>query len=341
MSLSLSERVQRAWVQGGPLMFALRPLSWLYRMAWWVRTFLYASGLCSVGRLNVPVIVVGNWIVGGAGKTPTTLALLELLTKRMGLRVGVISRGYGRQEQAVRLVSQASKATEVGDEPLLVHLRSGVPVAVGRDRVAAARALLQAHPQLQLLISDDGLQHGHLPRALEILVFDERGVGNGELLPAGPLRQPAKRGHACPSLVLYNATAPSTDLAGFLSRRQLVGAVDLQGWWNGRPASLIQLHALRGRRVLAAAGMAQPRRFFDMLQAQGLTLDELPLPDHHDFARPPWPTSTSDVLITEKDAVKINPAQIGNVRVWVVALDFQPEAAFEQALRVQLAALLP
>ena len=333
--MSFSQRLQREWLAGGPLVQLLRPLAALYGLLQrrHARRMIPAS-------LPVPVIVVGNWIVGGAGKTPTTLALLGLLNT-MGIRAGVISRGYGRKADSVALVKRTSSAAEVGDEPLLIHLRAGVPVAVGRDRVAAARALLQAHPSLQILISDDGLQHLRLPRALAILVFDERGIGNGRLLPAGPLRQPPTSTLAANELVLYNAARPSTPLPGFLARRRLSGAVALADWWQGLPASMAALHALRGRPLVATAGMAQPQRFFDMLTEQGLTFDALPLPDHDAFTTLPWPPGTADVLLTEKDAVKLQPDRVGATRVWVVTLDFTPEHAFEQALRERLAVLLP
>ena len=337
--MSFSRRLQREWFAGGPLVQLLRPVAALYGLLLRIHTRRVTPQ-----TLPVPVIVVGNWIVGGAGKTPTTLALLGLL-KTMGIRAGVISRGYGRNANAVALVGRDSSAAEVGDEPLLIHLRTGVPVAVGRDRVAAARALLQAHPSLQLLVSDDGLQHLRLPRALAILVFDERGIGNGCLLPAGPLRQPPATTLAANELVLYNAARPSTPLPGFLAQRRLSGAVALAAWWQGQPASMAALHALRGQPLVATAGMAQPQRFFDMLSAEGLVFTPLPLADHDAFTTLPWPPGTADVLLTEKDAVKLtlDRAEIANsaTRVWVVTLDFQPEHAFEQALRDRLAVLLP
>jgi tetraacyldisaccharide 4'-kinase len=336
--MNLAERVQRAWREGGPLAQVLRPLGWLYGALSSLHATLYRRGWRRIESLPVPVIVVGNWIVGGAGKTPTTLALLKLLQAE-GVAVGVISRGYGRQGDEPRLVSRDSAAAEVGDEPLLIHLRSGVPVAVGRDRVAAARVLLDAHPKVRLLISDDGLQHWRLPRALSVLVFDERGLGNGRLLPAGPLRQ-RRRLSDEPSLVLYNAPAPSTALPGHLARRSLGGAVSLADWWQGQPASPQTLQALAGRTLLAAAGLAQPERFFSMLRAQGLSIQPLPLPDHHDFAQLPWPADMADVVLTEKDAVKLRPERVGSTQVWVVALDFSPEPYFEQALQAQLPALL-
>ena len=336
----LSRELQREWISGGPLSQLLRPLAALYGGLLALRSLFYSWGWLKTAALPVPVIVVGNWIVGGAGKTPTTLALLALLKAR-GIRAGVISRGYGRDGDEVRLVSRTSSAREAGDEPLLIHLRSGVPVAVGRDRVAAAQTLLAAHPDTQILVSDDGLQHWRLPRSLAVLVFDERGIGNGRLLPAGPLRQPPRGELQSGEIVLYNAARPSTALPGALARRGLGGAVRIDDWWAGRPASQDLLQALRGRPLLAVAGMAQPQRFFDMLREQDLAIDTLALPDHYDFAALPWPAGTPDVVLTEKDAVKIDPARCATTRVWVVTLDFQPEQAFEQQLAEHFARLLP
>lgn len=332
---TLADRLQQEWLSGGPLSVALLPLSWLYRALLMLRELAYRSGLKHRETLPVPVIVVGNWIVGGAGKTPTTLALLELLRAR-GLRAGVVSRGYGREGDGVSLVTRVSTAREVGDEPLLIHLRSGVPVAVGRDRVAAARALLAAEPGLQLLVSDDGLQHWRLPRSLSLLVFDERGLGNGRLLPAGPLRQPPLA-LAADQLVVYNAPQPSTALPGFVAERRLAGAVTLSDWWAGRPAQMDTLLALREHPgLLAVAGVARPQRFFDMLAGLGLRVDTLALPDHADFATLPWPPGAAGILLTEKDAVKLPPERTGALPVWVVALDFSLDAGFKAALDAEL-----
>jgi len=329
--MSLASRLQREWLAPGLLSRLLLPLSWLYGAV--VR---WRAAHAKPEALPVPVVVVGNWIVGGAGKTPTTLALLRLLSD---VRAGVVSRGYGRKSDAVHLVTRNSSAREAGDEPLLIHLRTGAPVAVGRDRVAAARALLQAHPDLQLLISDDGLQHLRLPHDLSVIVFDERGLGNTRLLPAGPLREPP-RPLRDGELVLYNASQPSTSLPGHLGHRAFSGAVALDAWWRGEPARLETLRALRGQPLLAAAGMAQPQRFFDMLTEQGLSFAPLPLSDHHDFATLPWPSNTPHVLITEKDAVKLRPEALGTTQAWVVALDFHPDSDFERLLRERVQQLL-
>ncbi|MCV2354157.1 tetraacyldisaccharide 4'-kinase [Paucibacter sp. B2R-40] len=337
------QRLQAQWYGGGALATSLRPLAWIYGLLLLLRTQLYRWGWLRTESLPVPVIVVGNWIVGGAGKTPTILALLKQL-QAQGFKVGVISRGYGRADDAPRLVSRDCTAGQVGDEPLLIHLRSSAPVAVGRDRVAAARLLLQARPDLQILLSDDGLQHLRLPRDLAVLLFDERGLGNGQLLPAGPLRQATSRHLAPHELVLYNAASPSTLLPGYLAQRSLAGAVSLADWWRGEPAKIETLKALRGRPVLATAGMAHPQRFFDMLSDAGLTIEPIPLADHFDFSSLPWQSVSyagmEDVLLTEKDAVKLQPERCQGMRVWVVALDFSPEQAFQQAVQARVERLL-
>jgi tetraacyldisaccharide 4'-kinase len=326
-----AQALQRAWWRPRPCL-----LSWLL----WPLSLLY-RGLAALQRRRVapqrldrPVVVVGNLVVGGAGKTPTTIALVRLLQAR-GWTPGIVSRGYGRQGAGVVEVGP-HRADEVGDEPLLIQRRSQVPVFVGRDRVAAAQALCRAHPMVDVVVSDDGLQHHRLGRDLQIVVFDERGAGNGLCLPAGPLREPLP--HALPprTLLLYNAPAATTPLPGFRAARGLAGVLPLADWQRGLPVPADGWRALQGRRVLAVAGIAAPQRFFSMLRAQGLELDERPLPDHHDFAAPAWPDDAAlDVVLTEKDAVKLAPAQAGassKARVWVAPLDFEPEPAFGAAL---------
>lgn len=324
------------WQSEGPLQWALRPVSWIYGALAALRRGLFAAGLLQTHRLEVPVVIVGNRIAGGAGKTPTLMALLARL-REAGYRPGVVSRGHGRRQDTCMPVHDSAGARDVGDEPLLIRRRTGVPVWVGRDRVAAARSLLCAHPEVNLLVCDDGLQHLRLGRDVEIIVFDERGAGNGALLPAGPLREPLgvpARGKA--TIVLYNAAAPSTPQPGYLARRTLQGAVTLPDWWAGRPATPDALAALRGRPVLAAAGLAWPGRFFAALRTAGLAVQELALPDHFDHAVLPWPADACDVLVTEKDAVKLEPARLARERpattVWVVPLVFEPEPAFFDAV---------
>jgi len=322
-----------SWRQPQPdgLARVLQPLSWLYRALTAGQRALFASGLRSSQRAPRPLIVVGNLLVGGAGKTPTVIALVELLRQR-GYTPGVVSRGYGRADRTTRVVSAASSAEQVGDEPLLIHLRARVPVAVAVQRIDAARALCREHPGLDVLVADDGLQHLALARDAQLIVFDERGTGNGLLLPAGPLREPLP--HVLPqrTLVIYNAPQASTPLPGFVVRRSLAGVVDLAGWWQGQRADPQAWQALQGRRVVACAGTAVPQRFFSMLQAQGLAVEPLALPDHADYSRLPWPEDARDVVLTEKDAVKIRPERVGRTQVWVAPLDFALDDAVGQTL---------
>jgi tetraacyldisaccharide 4'-kinase len=282
-------------------------------------------------RAPVPVIVVGNLVVGGAGKTPTVIALVHAL-RQAGWTPGVISRGHGRSGHAASAVRDDSAAAETGDEPLLIRLRTRAPVWVARRRIDAARGLCAAHAEVDMLVADDGLQHLALARDVQVIVFDERGVGNGWPLPAGPLRQPVPRHVPVNSHVLYNAAGTSTPWPGALVQRRLAGAVLLQDWWRGAPPSLQPLLALRAGRVLAAAGMAVPERFFAMLRDIGLQPIALPLPDHHAFEQLPWPADTKDVLVTEKDAVKLPRKPAGDTRIWVVALDFQLPQDFSTAV---------
>jgi tetraacyldisaccharide 4'-kinase len=340
----MQQALQRAWLVRGPLAIALWPLSLVLRGLVGVHRWLYARRILKPLTLPVPVVVVGNLIAGGAGKTPTVLAVVRWLQDE-GWTPAIISRGYGRARTAPPLleVRPESAVNLTGDEPLLLRLRSGVPVFVGADRVAVARNALTAHPEVDILVADDGLQHLKLPRAAQVIVFDERGAGNGWLLPAGPLREPRTEQPPARTVVLYNAPRASTPWPGHLARRQIGTLVDLAGWWAGEPATSAALQSLSntGQPLVAAAGLAHPQRFFDMLSAAGLCFTPLPLPDHHDYATPPWPEHTAHVIVTEKDAVKLGPQRWGQAgarpQIWVAPLDFQCDAGFHAALR----ALLP
>jgi tetraacyldisaccharide 4'-kinase len=211
-----------------------------------------------------------------------------------------------------------------------------VPVVVGRDRVAAARTLLQAHPELDVIVADDGLQHHALPRQAELVVFDERGAGNGLPLPAGPLREPMPTRLPPGRHLLYTAGVASTALPGACATRRLLQAWPLAAW-HARDASAAQpLAVLLHRPLLAAAGLAAPEKFFAMLRDAGLQIEPLPLPDHHDYATLPWPATGCDVLVTEKDAVKLDPARSAGRRVWVLPLDLAVPETLIDALHADL-----
>jgi tetraacyldisaccharide 4'-kinase len=325
------------WVRPAPngLAWLLWPLSQIYRALAATQRSLYEAGLLRRRQARVPLIVVGNFIVGGAGKTPTVIAIVAAL-RSQGWTPGVISRGHGRKARAAMLVSAANDASAVGDEPLLICLRTHAPVAVGSDRAAAATLLCDAHPEVDILVADDGLQHHRLRHDLAVIVIDDRGHGNGLLLPAGPLRQMPPSTLPAAWIVLYSAGVASTALPGYLGRRRLAGAVELANWWQGAPARPDGLAALRGRPLLAAAGLARPERFFEMLGAAGLVFQPLALPDHFGFDPLPWPAATTDVVVSEKDAVKLRPERMGSTRVWVVPLDFVPEAGFGAELARRL-----
>lgn len=324
----LSATLQHQWWQDRPtaLTQALRPLAGLYAgLAWLHRA---VSRPRSVG---VPVVVVGNLIAGGAGKTPTTIAVVRLL-RALGWQPGVVSRGHGRRGGGVVEVRRDSLPAQCGDEPLLIHLRTQAPVMVGSDRVAAARALRERHPRVDIIVADDGLQHHRLARELQIIVFDERGCGNGLLLPAGPLRQRLPAQTPPHTLVLYNAPRASTALPGWRARRRLAGVLPLADWWQGLPPAADSWQRLQGRPLLAVAGVAAPERFFAMLRAQDLDVRATrALPDHDRFDTLPWRADTADVIVTEKDAVKLRPG--GPTQVWVVPLDFELDLGFVAAIK--------
>ncbi|MEY4764008.1 MAG: hypothetical protein RI907_681 [Pseudomonadota bacterium] len=355
----LEQALLRAWRHRGPIACLLGPLGLLMWVLVGVRRFAWRQGCLSRRVLPVPVVVVGNRIAGGAGKTPTTLAVLAHLRQR-GWRPGVLTRGYGVDLQGEhRLLDAATagqwRAQDTGDEPMLLWRRSGVPIMIGRDRAAAGAALLAAHPEIDILVCDDGLQHLKLARDLEIVVFDERGAGNGWLLPAGPLRESIHTAPGAqdgrPALVLYNADAPSTALPGHLARRGLAPLVTLAAWQaaslNGPEASATTAapdDAPPPRTTLMAyAGIAQPERFFQALRTQGWLVDGRALPDHADWRPLPWPADAEHVVVTEKDAVKLDLTQVQRERpattVWVAALHFEPDSAFWAALDARLPAV--
>ena len=267
-------------------------------------------------RLSVPVSVVGTITVGGAGKTPLTLWLAKALTVQ-GFRPGVVSRGYGRQGDAPAAVNPENSPKLVGDEPLLLARRSGVPVWVGQDRAAAGRALLAQHPQVDVLLCDDGLQHYRLGRDIELAVFDVRGAGNGWRLPLGPLREALSR-LADVDAVICNGEVDVALPAGLpVFDMRLVPGVF---YALGDPERRCTASELAGKRLHALAGIGDPKRFFRTLQALGLGFDEHPFADHHDYTAADLAFASDGVLLrTEKDAVKCTGLTTGEA--WVLPVD--------------------
>ena len=288
--------LERVWYRSAPPPLWLRPLSRAYAA---VATHLADYRRRQAQRLPVPVIVVGNVAVGGTGKTPSVLWLVEAL-RQAGHRPGILSRGYGGRGPFPMLVTPDTDPGLCGDEPALMAQRSGVPLAVAPDRLAGGRLLLERHPGVDVLVCDDGLQHYRLARDLELCIVDgARGYGNGWLLPAGPLREPPARARSA-ALILVNGGDPAAfgpTAIGF--RLETAVAVNLA---SGEPRKLADFGASP---VHAVAGIGNPPRFFDGLRAQGLQVREHPFDDHHAYA--PADLGFGDglpVLMTEKDAVK-------------------------------------
>jgi tetraacyldisaccharide 4'-kinase len=298
----------------------LQPLAWLYGGLVALRRRAYASGWARSAGAGRPVVVVGNLTVGGTGKTPLTLWLAQALGAA-GLRVGIVARGYGsRTGRAPRRVAPDSPWQEVGDEPLILARRSACPTVVGIDRLAAARVL--AADGVDAILADDGLQHLRLARACEIVVIDgARGLGNGRLLPAGPLREPASRLRQVDAVVVNGAVTRGSLaplLPGVVLGMQLAAteAVSLDER-SRRP-----LGSFNGQRVHAVAGIGNPQRFFSELRAYGLEVIEHAFPDHHPLSAAQVAFADAlPVLMTEKDAVKSR--SFANPRLWYVPVSAQ------------------
>ncbi len=331
----------RAWTERGPLAVALLPLSWIYSAGHAVHVGLYRSGVLRSWRVGLPVVVVGNLYAGGTGKTPLVIELVRELKAR-GWRPGVISRGYGRKSPDVRPVEAGTGADEVGDEPLLIAQSGAVPVVVGADRVAAARVLRSLNPKCDVIVCDDGLQHPRLARDVEIAVLHFRGIGNGWRLPAGPLRDPLTRLRTVDAVVL-NGEVPPLRIEGqvFPMRTELDAVYSVADPNRRAPLdALVEEQRSRGTRIVAAAGIAAPERFFAMLRSAGLTIDEVPLPDHHDFAVSPFFGRQYDVaLVTEKDAVKCraSAAMRTDGRLCAVGLRTRVDAALVDLIEAKIA----
>ncbi|MBX8494892.1 tetraacyldisaccharide 4'-kinase [Pseudomonas cichorii] len=331
--MALTDRLLDAWYKGHPALALLRPLESLYRRVVNGKRERFLAGEGEIYRAPVPVVVVGNITVGGTGKTPLILWMIEHCRSR-GLRVGVVSRGYGAKPPSLpwRVLPEQS-ADEAGDEPLLIVQRCGVPLMIDPDRSRAVRALLAAEP-LDLILSDDGLQHYRLARDIELVLIDAaRGLGNRRCLPAGPLREPAERLSSVDALLYNGALEDRDDGYGFVLK----------------PSALINLrsgerqpvgHFPPGHAVHAVAGIGNPQRFFNTLE--GLHWRPVPHPfaDHAVYSAQTLTfTPSLPVVMTEKDAVKCRSFAADDW--WYLAVDAVPGAAFVNWFDEQLTRLFP
>ncbi len=312
--------LERHWQRLTPVSALLYPLSLIYRGAVGLRRAAYRTALAKSGRLPVPVIVVGNITVGGTGKTPLVLWLAGLLA-RNGLRPGIVSRGYGAAAHGARSVACSAPAASVGDEPLLLAQRSACPVWIGADRVAAARALIAANPDCNVIVSDDGLQHYRLARDFEIAVIDgARGLGNGLMLPAGPLREPPSRLREVDAVVIHDAPRRIDKKKNAFDMR-LEGR-EFRNLLN--PAHVVGPEHFQRSRVHAVAGIGYPPRFFAHLEALGLSFEAHAFPDHHAYRAGDLAWAGAEaILMTEKDAVKC--ASFASEIHWTLRVEAVPD----------------
>lgn len=317
----MADWLQKQWNGYSIWHFVLLPLSLIFFLLSTARKYLFRFGVLKSYKLPVSVIIVGNISVGGTGKTPLVIWLAEQL-KQKGFKPGIISRGYGGSVSDIREVFANSSSSQVGDEPLLIAKRINLPVFVGANRVDAGLALLEAHPEVNVIISDDGLQHYRLQRDIEIALVDaERGFGTAMLLPAGPLRESKTRLSTVDAIVMTNANQQSSIKTEFLppvfemefSGDMFVSLLDGQSrqkadFFNHKP-------------LVAIAGIGNPKRFFNALTKMGLVFEQKSFPDHHAYALEELSSfAGKTILMTEKDAVKCEQFAKGNTKydIWML-----------------------
>ena len=319
--------LEKNWYRISPLHLLLWPLSLLFGSLSAFRRLLYRSGLLKSTKINIPVIIIGNISVGGTGKTPFTLWLAQQLLDE-GWHPAIISRGYSKSTHQPPNIPHAVEINDspdiVGDEPLLMFQRNLCPVWVGRNRVAVAQALLKVHPECDVILSDDGLQHYRLQRDIEIVLVDgNRRFGNGFLLPAGPLREAISRLKSVDIIVVNGGKATDGEFA-----MQLTGSsfYNLLNPNTSHPAT-----AFAGQRVHAIAGIGHPERFFSHLKQMGLTLQTHSFPDHHCYSASDIEFNDNEaILMTEKDAVKC--VSFATEQCWVLRVDAQIDPALAQLI---------
>ena len=319
------------WQQRGAFALLLLPLTALFAAVAALRRAAWRHGLIKEQHPGVPVIIVGNISAGGTGKTPLTLWLAQFL-QQQGKYPGIISRGYGASATNPRVVTTDGKPEDYGDEPCLMAQRAGCPVWVGTDRVAVARALLEAHPQTDVILSDDGLQHYRLARDFEIAVIDgARGLGNGWLLPSGPLREPSARLNDVDAVVINGRDetrawpqALAMQLDGNRFRNLL------------HPEQTVSSEHFRGKRVHAIAGIGNPQRFFAQLGRLGLSCMPRAFADHHAYTAQDLAFAGNDeIVMTEKDAVKCTA--FATARHWALIVNAEPDPRLGEMILARLA----
>ncbi len=331
----LQQKIESHWVQSklGMSIF-LYPLSRLFQSIAYLRRQAYQKKIFKQIKLPVPVVIVGNIHVGGVGKTPLVVALVESLKQR-GIQVGVVSRGYGREATGILMVDKNGSAADYGDEPLMIHRKTGVPVAVGANRISAARLLLANHP-IDIILADDGLQHYQLQRDLEIVAFPANDMNKKlDSLPNGPLREPLARLNSIDALVV-------TGMAETLAHAVLVKQFNLnhdvliaqshleEGLFYQLTNTSLQVTAdfFQEKKIAAMAGIGSPQKFFRTLSRLGVDCEKkISFPDHYEYKREDMPDDMDIIIVTEKDAVKMTNFKLDNVWVLPVNATIEPDLA--------------
>ncbi len=317
------------WVRRGALAWLLWPASLVFGLVVFFRRLFFKFHLFKSHKAGIPVIVVGNLTAGGSGKTPLVMRIVELLREH-GWKPGIVSRGYGGSAAAKggapRQANIASDPAEVGDEPILLARRSGCPVWVAPERGAACRALREQHPECDVIVTDDGLQHYALARDIEICVVDGRGFGNGFLLPAGPLRESRARLASVDAVVTHECG----EVNGYKMQLQGENLVRVTDAHDVRPAK-----SFAGQKMHAVAGIGDPQRFFLHLARFGIKPVPHPFPDHHRFRAEELDFGdAAPVVMTEKDAVKCR--RLAKPNHWVFPVSASLDPAFERWLLEKL-----
>lgn len=341
MSRANDNRVEDIWYGDSLLAWLLLPLSGLFALAVTLRQRLYAMGVLKTRTVDAPVIVVGNVTAGGTGKTPVTIWIAKALT-HLGYKPGVVSRGYGGTVGAAPVtVTPESDPAQVGDEAIVIAAQCRCPVVVHPDRVAAARQAVASGANV--IVSDDGLQHYSLGRDIEVAVVDSaRGFGNGWLIPAGPLREPASRLASVDVVMVHRH--PGCDVEPVVRRmggsRPLGFRLRIQAVMRLDDTDVRHIDDFSGRTVHAVAGIGHPERFFSMLESHGISVIRHPLPDHSEITVGDIRFDDDlDVLMTQKDAVKCR--RFGQDRCWYVPAEVEFDGADADAFISLLTSRLP
>lgn len=330
--MKLNQMIQQAWKNQSSWLILLRPLSWLYRLGFLINRTLYRVGLKPIYHAPVPVMVIGNITVGGSGKTPLLIALIRHLQKKY-VKVGVISRGYGGQAKTATLVDANSTPKWVGDEPSLIVQATGVAMAIGANRQQAIELLLQHHPEIDIILSDDGLQHWALHRDIEWIVVDaQRGFGNAQVLPAGFLREPPSRLNGATVIEHHPASNQALNMALSVGEPYLLYPFKKDLVFD------------KQQKYHAIAGLGYPERFYDTLRTMGIDFQPHSFADHHDYQVNDIDFKDKlPIITTEKDAVKLrtllqSTAFISHLpAIWVVPVQAKLSTECYAILQQQLA----